>query len=108
MWEDTHALISPLQAPGVEMYCIHGVNVSTPGQFVYDNKPNSTWHDYYPRTLPDDGDGTVNIRSLEGCLRFRNMQKQPVHNKTFDQAEHMMILNLVQVIDYLKTVLVHS
>lgn len=104
MWEDTHSLINPLQAPGVEVHCLHGINVTTPGHFVYNNK---TWTSGgTPTTIGDDGDGTVNIRSLLGCLKFKDMQKQPVYHQTFDQAEHMQILNRHDVIDYIKKVLV--
>ncbi|KAH3772297.1 phospholipase A2 group XV-like [Dreissena polymorpha] len=106
MWEDTHNLINPLTAPQVEMHCLHGVNVSTPGQFVYDNK---SWHDSEPtRTILDDGDGTVNIRSLLGCLRFQDQQSQPVYHKTFNQGEHLQMLNLKDVIAYIKDVLIGS
>lgn len=104
MWEDTHALINPLKAPGVEVHCLHGVNVSTPGMFIYSNK---TWASGgTPTTIPDDGDGTVNLRSLLGCLQFKDQQKQPVYHQTFNQAEHMQILNRKDVIEYLKKVLV--
>lgn len=95
MWEDTVNLIKPLTAPGVEVHCLHGINVPTPGQFVY---TNDTWHDGFPKTLPDDGDGTVNLRSLVGCLKFRYQQPQPVFHKVFDGAEHMQILNRKDVI----------
>lgn len=103
MWEDTHKLINPLTAPGVEMHCLHGVNVSTPGTFVYNEK---SWLKGYPTTIPDDGDGTVNIRSLLGCLQFQKQQKQPVYHQTFNTAEHMQILNRKDVIAYLEKVLV--
>ena len=105
MWEDTHKLINPLTAPDVEMHCLHGVNVSTPGVFVYTNK---TWRQSYPQTIPDDGDGTVNIRSLLGCQRFAKMQSKPVYHKTFDKAEHMQILNRKDVIQHLESILVPS
>ena len=95
MWEDTMNLIKPLTAPGVEVHCLHGINVKTPGQFVYTNK---TWHDGFPETLPDNGDGTVNLRSLIGCLKFEKVQKQPVYHKVFDGAEHLQILNRKDVI----------
>ncbi|XP_045194127.2 phospholipase A2 group XV-like [Mercenaria mercenaria] len=103
MWEDTHSLINPLKAPGVEMHCLHGYNVTTPGMFVYTNK---TWNKSYPKTIPDNGDGTVNMRSLIGCLRFREQQKQQVYHQEFLGAEHMQILNREDVIAYLKKVLV--
>ena len=102
MWEDTKDLIKPLTAPGVEMHCLHGINVSTPGQFIYTNK---TWKVSSPVTLPDNGDGTVNLRSLVGCLRFEKQQKQPVHHKVFNGAEHMQILNRKDVIDEIGKIL---
>ncbi|XP_060552088.1 phospholipase A2 group XV-like [Ruditapes philippinarum] len=105
MWEDTHKLINPLTAPGVEMHCLHGVNVTTPGVFVYTNK---TWQQSYPKTIPDNGDGTVNMRSLLGCLRFAKGQSQPVYHKTFDKAEHMQILNRKDVIQELEKILLPS
>ena len=105
MWEDTRSLINPLKAPGVEMHCLHGINVpETPGQFIYDNK---TWHEGSPVTVPDNGDGTVNLRSLAGCLRFRKQQKQPVFHKVFDKAEHMQILNRNDVIDEIMKILMY-
>lgn len=105
MWEDTNKLIKPLTAPGVEMHCLHGINVSTPGQFVY---ANDTWHDGYPETVPDNGDGTVNLRSLIGCLRFQKQQSQPVYHKVFEKAEHMKILNENSVIDEILRILAGS
>lgn len=102
MWEDTHKLLNPLTAPGVEMHCLHGINVPTPGMFVYDKKQ---WHNGFPTTIKDSGDGTVNLRSLEGCLRFKSQQKQPVYHKVFDKAEHMQILNRVDVIAEIKNIL---
>lgn len=101
MWEDTNKLVKPLTAPGVEMHCLHGSNVSTPATFIYSNK---TWHEGCPNTTYDNGDGTVNMKSLLGCLRFK--QKQPVYHQVFDGAEHMEILNRQDVISYLKSVLV--
>jgi lysophospholipase-3 len=103
MWEDTHSLLHPLKAPGVEMHCLHGINVSTPGIFVYNNK---SWHEGNPEWLPDNGDGTVNMRSLLGCLQFQNQQKQPFHHQVFDQAEHLEILYRKDVIGYLERVLI--
>lgn len=105
MWEDTNKLINPLTAPGVEVHCLHGVNVPTPGVLHYTNK---TWHDGFPSNTNDNGDGTVNLRSLEGCLRFSKQQSQPVHHETFDKAEHMEILNRKDVILYLEKVLMGS
>lgn len=45
MRQDTVGLIQDLKAPGVEMHCLHGVNVSTPAQLKYTQKQ---WYDYQP------------------------------------------------------------
>lgn len=102
MWEDTKDLIKPLRAPGVELHCLHGTNVSTPGQFIYTKK---TWKVSSPETIPDNGDGTVNTRSLVGCLRFKDKQSQPVYHKVFDKAEHMQILNRKDVMEEIGRIL---
>ena len=102
MWEDTNELIKPLRAPGVELYCLHGIGVDTPGQLIY---TNDTWLKKPPITLNDAGDGTVNLRSLRGCLKFRNQQSQPVYHKQFLKAEHLRILNLPDVMDFLQKIL---
>jgi lysophospholipase-3 len=75
------------------------------GVLVYDK---STWFDSQPHIIPDNGDGTVNIRSLRGCLSWQNQQKQPVFHKEFPQVEHMAILQDANIIQYLKQVLVGS
>ncbi|XP_060608560.1 phospholipase A2 group XV-like isoform X2 [Ruditapes philippinarum] len=101
--EDTEKLVKPLKAPDVEMHCLHGVDESTPRAFVY---KRTRWLNEKPETLQGNGDGTVNIRSLLGCLRFREQQKQPVHHQVFHKVGHMNILKETVVIDYLEKVLV--
>ncbi|KAH3772256.1 phospholipase A2 group XV-like [Dreissena polymorpha] len=101
-WEDTKGLVKPLQAPQVEMHCLHGVDVPTAGRFLYDK---STWLKKNPKYVKDNGDGTVNIRSLLGCLRLRDQQNQTVNHQTFHGVEHLDILHHKDVIAYIKGVL---
>ncbi|KAH3772228.1 hypothetical protein DPMN_173566 [Dreissena polymorpha] len=101
-WEDTKGLVNPLQAPQVEMHCLHGVDVPTAGRFLYDK---STWLKKNPKYVKDNGDGTVNIRSLLGCLRLRDQQNQTVYHQTFHGVEHLDILHHKDVIAYIKGVL---
>ncbi|KAH3776349.1 hypothetical protein DPMN_177771 [Dreissena polymorpha] len=102
-WEDTKGLVNPLQAPQVEMHCLHGVDFPTAGRFLYDK---STWLKKNPKYVKDNGDGTVNIRSLLGCLRLRDQQNQTVYHKTFHGVEHLAILHHKDVIAYIKGVLI--
>ena len=102
MREDTQDLIKDLKAPGVEVFCVHGVNVSTPAKFKYSNK---TWYSEQPEVINSDGDGTVNLRSLHGCLRWKTQQKQLIHHQTFKGVDHMAILSRDPVVNYIKNVI---
>lgn len=103
MYLDTKDLIRDLTPPGVEVHCLHGMNVSTPGQLVYG--PN-TWPDTQPKVIPDNGDGTVNIRSLIACSKWIGKQKQKVYHTQFPGAEHMEVLHDPRIKAYLKSLLV--
>ncbi|XP_033754287.1 group XV phospholipase A2-like [Pecten maximus] len=102
MFLDTKDLTRDLTPPGVEVHCLHGYNLTTPGRLVYG--PNM-WPDSQPKVIPDDGDGTVNIRSLIACKKWIGKQKQKVYHQQFIHAEHMEILRDVRINAYLKSVL---
>merc|ERR1711931_400665 len=80
MREDTVNLIKDLKPPGVEVFCIHGIGVSTPEKFIYSKKQ---WFDQQPTPINSDGDGTVPLRSAQGCLNWQKSNKKPVHHQTF-------------------------
>lgn len=101
MRKDTENLIRNLTAPGVEFHCLHGVGKDTPGKLVYSQKQ---WPDSQPSVIPDKGDGTVNIRSLLGCLKWKTEQKQAVYHQQFEGDSHMSILKDKNVIAYIKNV----
>lgn len=67
-------------------------------------KPGVTL-DSYPQLILGDGDGTVNLRSLEGCLYWKTKQKQKIYHQTFAGVDHMEILRNQHVLDYVKTTL---
>ena len=102
MWEDTRKLLNPLKAPGVETYCLFGYGLDTTEILVYDK---SSWHEGYPKSILKSGDGTVNMRSLLGCTKFKTQQKQPVYRKHFLNVEHMKILQNDDVIAEIKGIL---
>ncbi|KAK6174414.1 hypothetical protein SNE40_017695 [Patella caerulea] len=104
MRKDTEGLIYTLTPPAVEVHCLHGNGIPTPGAFKYDSGAYK-FPDSQPYVIPDDGDGTVNIRSLLGCLSWVTKQEQKVIHKIFPKAEHMEILNNKDIIAYLKSVL---
>ncbi|XP_012283665.1 group XV phospholipase A2 [Orussus abietinus] len=88
--------------PGVEIHCLHGVNVDTVEKLYY--KPGTSVNDY-PQLIPGDGDGTVNLRSLEGCRYWQGKQKQKIYHQPFPKVNHMDVLRNPVVLDYIKAVL---
>nr|XP_055049257.1 phosphatidylcholine-sterol acyltransferase [Misgurnus anguillicaudatus] len=91
MWEDTRNLTAGLPPPGVEVYCIYGVGLPTPVSYVYDEQfPNADPVDI----IYDDGDDTVDSRSLSLCKRWIGKQEQAVHVKELRGFAHLdMIFN---------------
>ncbi|CAB3373511.1 Hypothetical predicted protein [Cloeon dipterum] len=71
MRKDTEKYSLNFTAPGVEVHCAHGVGVATVEQLKYakDKFPDSS-----PELIMGDGDGTVNLRSLEGCSKWKQAQ----------------------------------
>ena len=85
MVEDTEDLIAGLKPPQVEVFCLHGSKVDTTERLIYppggfpniarvsstQDQNNDTnlgfwpFPSYDPTIIKGDGDGTVNIRSLE-------------------------------------------
>lgn len=119
-------------APGVEVHCLYGSKVNTVEKFVYTlfcyiknliifrlvmsclkfafifyrlyYKPGTSI-DGYPELIFGDGDGTVNIRSLEACTLWQKSQKQKIYNQGFPGVDHTEILKNHDILAYIKTVL---
>ena len=83
------------EPPNMKMFCFHGRGVFTPGTLTY---KEGYFPDYPPDISPDDGDGTVNLRSLEACQLWRSKQKQPIVYEEFIDAEHNGILGDARLI----------
>lgn len=101
MWLDTKDVLSDLPAPNVEVHCIYGSGINTMEYLEYKEKD---FPDHGARVRFGDGDGTVNLRSLEGCLRWVDKQKQPVHHTNFKGVDHMSIMADMKVLDYIKKI----
>lgn len=101
---ETENFTKKLDAPGVEVHCLHGVGVKTPAAFVYSK---SKWYDGQPDVITGDGDGTVNARSLAGCLRWSDKQSAPVYYKQFQgaAAEHLQMLKNRDIMEYIGNLL---
>ncbi|XP_028814120.1 phosphatidylcholine-sterol acyltransferase [Denticeps clupeoides] len=89
MWEDTKDLIAGLPSPGVEVHCLFGVGLPTPVKYVYDEEfPNADPIDM----LYDDGDDTVDSRSMSLCKRWIGKQEKPVHVTELRGLPHLDIV----------------
>ncbi|XP_017889176.1 group XV phospholipase A2-like [Ceratina calcarata] len=89
-------------APGVEVHCLYGAGIDTVQRLYY--KPGTSIEGI-PQLIPGDGDGTVNLRSLEACKYWQGKQKQKVYSQVFPGLNHMDILKNNSVLNYIQTVL---
>lgn len=104
MRKDSMNYTTNFTPPGVEVHCLYGRNVSSVESIHYKKSPIATASEI-PELIYGDGDGTVNIRSLEACLKWRTLQTQPVIVQAFDNVDHMGILSDKRVLSYIENVL---
>lgn len=62
---------------------------------------SGSWLDGYPTLIYGDGDGTVNRRSLEGCIHWKSLQKQKVFTKELPLVDHLQILHDKDTLTYI-------
>jgi len=67
-------------------------------------KPGTTIEGY-PQLIYGDGDGTVNIKSLDACIHWQKSQKQKIYSQSFSGVDHTNILRNHDILTYIKTVL---
>lgn len=101
MWLDTKDLIKDLPAPGIEIHCLYGHGINTMEFLEY---KSGKFPDHNPKIRFGEGDGTVNLRSLEGCLRWKNDKKTTLFSKGFKGIDHMSIMSQISVIEYVKNI----
>lgn len=102
MWLDVRNLTSPLPIPNVELHCLHSYNMKTMEQFNWNSGG-------FPYKTPDivwgDGDGTVNLVSLQACQKYKELQKEHFHYKTFPSLGHQAMVDDLEVFEYIKVLL---
>ena len=89
-------------SPNVTVHCLHGADVETPANFVFGE---GEFPDSQPHVEYGDGDGTVNIRSLEACSKWKQRQLYNVTLKQYPSVNHNGILSDENVHSYIKTLL---
>lgn len=98
MWLDVKNLTTPLIAPGIETHCLHGNKVSTMEKLDYEV---GDFPDAKPRVTYGDGDGTVNLISLQACVGWSTKQREPLFYRNFSSIDHMTILTDRRVLNYI-------
>jgi lysophospholipase-3 len=73
--------------------------MKTPATFVFNKEKD--FPDVQPSVVYGDGDGTVNLRSLQGWKRWIGKQPNPISFKEFNGVEHVATLRYQPVIDYI-------
>ncbi|UJR31414.1 hypothetical protein I4U23_018907 [Adineta vaga] len=101
-WINNKDLLDELKPPEIEIHEIYGSQMRTPGVFLYNNR---TFPDLQPDWLPDNGDGTVNMRSLLGFKNWEGKQKADIHSLEIPGGEHLAILRHPTTINYIAQVL---
>ena len=87
-------------APNVPVYCFYGTDVQTAESFVYDQG----FPDSQPtRIVNGNGDGTVNLKSAEVCLKWKKEQTYFV-SKSFSGAAHVAIVQTTAVLQAVEVV----
>lgn len=102
MWLQSRDLLAGLPAPGVEVYCLYGVGLPTPGTYIYDH---SFPYKDPVAALYEDGDDTVATRSTELCGRWRGRQSQPVHLLPMNGTEHLNMVFSNNTLEHINAIL---
>ena len=100
MYTGVSVINAGFTAPNVPVYCFYGTDVQTAESFVYDQG----FPDSQPtRIVYGNGDGSVNMKSAEVCLKWKNEQRNFV-SKSFTGAEHNAILHFSAVLRAIEVV----
>ncbi|KAG5674429.1 hypothetical protein PVAND_004401 [Polypedilum vanderplanki] len=103
MRKDNLKFVENFAAPNVEIHCLYSTKMPTIEQLHYKTDDLSG----SPSLLYGNGDGSVNIRSLEGCTYWRNLQKQPITTLEIPNTEHFALLQHPRIVSYILDVLVN-
>ena len=96
MFNEIKNLTGQLPVPNVTTHCFYGnIRNNTPLQFLY--APGG-FPDSEPTTIYGDGDGTVNIKSLMACSRWKGKQNYDVTLREFPGVEHVHTIKNKDVI----------
>ena len=100
LFEDTKDLLGNLEHPGVDITCVFSSGHRTKEAAFYDSEEDFPFN---PRWSYGDGDGTVNLNSLETCLRWSSNSSFTFSSKVFENMNHIGTLQDLRVVSFLLT-----
>lgn len=96
-----------LQSPNVSVVCLYSSGRETELSFSYTSSGRHSYPDGQPIINYDDGDGTVNIKSLAACQAWQSQQKHPVNWKMYSKIEHFKFPRDENILDTLTELIRH-
>jgi len=97
-----------LKFPDVDVVCIYSKGVSTMSSLIYDSDSSFLDGDQPSRYEFRDGDGTVNLASLDRCEAWSQIRTNcTFESKVFPNLDHLKTLKSKLVFDYVKRILIH-
>ena len=95
MFLEVENLTGGLIPPNVTTYCFYGHQFPTPERLVY---TKGEFPDTEPILIIGDGDGTVNLNSLQSCGRWKNQMPYNLTMKGFSDVEHVAAIKTLEII----------
>lgn len=91
-------LTDTFPAPNITHYCFYGNNISTDAVYMY----GDSFPDGEPHVRYGNGDGSVNERSLQSCVLWKDKQLLPVVTKEFPNMSHFSMISDRSVLEAIK------
>lgn len=89
--------------PNVPMSCIYGVSSdSTPNRFIYGE---NDFPDNSPKVVLGEGDGTVNLESLQLCAVFKGQQQENVTVHEIVGADHNGVIGHNETLEWVNSLI---
>ena len=103
MYEDVNGPDYDYEHPGVDFHCVYSYGHDTPFSYTYDQNPINT--NLHSELITSDGDGTVNLKSLQGCEVFKNMNSRKTKITSYQGPDHDEIFKDKNFLKYLRGIL---
>jgi len=101
MYKDIKDLSVKMEAPNVDVFCLHGSGVPTTDKIVYTSNFTANAK---AKLMKGEGDGTVNMRSLSACTKWETEMsgRHKFQHHVFNNTEHLQILRDEAPSEYVK------